>query len=129
MSASCYCLSSKSYADCCQPYLEGEIAPTPEALMRSRYTAYCLKNFEYLQETTDPQADVNHLANQEWALSVEFLKLEILRAEIDKNKGTVEFKATFKEIGKEEIHVHHELSKFRKQGGVWYFRDGRIISQ
>jgi SEC-C motif-containing protein len=127
----CYCHSQKKFSDCCQPYLEGESAESPEILMRSRYSAYCLKNFDYLRETTDPQAlgSIDHRANQEWAESVEFIKLEILKAEEEKNKGIVEFKATFKEIGKDEIHVHHEHSKFRKQQGLWYFREGRVIAQ
>lgn len=125
----CYCGSKKAYAECCQPYVEGDaLAETPEALMRSRYSAYCLKNFDYLEATTDPQAlgDVNHAANRQWAESVEFLSLEILSASVDKNKGLVEFKATFKELGKEEVHVHHELSKFRKHQGQWFFRDGQV---
>lgn len=125
----CYCQSAKNFSDCCEPYINGEaVAETPEILMRSRYSAYCLKNFDYLEETTDPQAigEVNHAANQEWAESVEFLKLEILATSVDKNKGLVEFKASFKEKGKDEIHVHHELSKFRKHQGVWYFRDGQV---
>jgi SEC-C motif-containing protein len=42
------------------------------------------------------------------------------------NKGMVEFKAHFKTLG-QEPQVHHELSKFRKQSGVWYFRDGKTL--
>ena len=128
----CYCGSTKKYAQCCKPFIAGDQTPeTPEALMRSRYTAYCLKDFAYLQATTDPQGlgEINHQANQEWAESVEFLSLEIIKSEIDKNKGVVEFKATFKEIGKDEIHIHHELSKFRRQQGEWFFREGRVIAQ
>jgi SEC-C motif-containing protein len=40
----CPCGSdNKKYTDCCGRYLDGgEAAPTAEALMRSRYTAYAL---------------------------------------------------------------------------------------
>ena len=37
----CYCNSQKSFHDCCEPYIQClKKAPTAEALMRSRYSAY-----------------------------------------------------------------------------------------
>jgi SEC-C motif-containing protein len=37
----CPCGSQKPFSDCCEPYVSGaEAAPTAEALMRSRYSAY-----------------------------------------------------------------------------------------
>lgn len=42
------------YATCCAPWLQGQAAPTPEALMRSRYTAYTQKNEAYLLATWHP---------------------------------------------------------------------------
>lgn len=37
----CYCNSQKEFKDCCEPYIKGlEKAPTAEALIRSRYSAY-----------------------------------------------------------------------------------------
>ncbi len=127
MKNNCYCDSSKPYVDCCQPLIEGEAdAETPEALMRSRYTAFCLKNLEYVQETTDPQTryKMDQASTKAWMDNSEFLKLEVLSASSEGNKGTVEFKATFKMEG-QEPEVHHEYSKFRRQGGIWYFRDGK----
>lgn len=125
--SSCPCGTGKSLNDCCGPYLEGEAAPTPEALMRSRYTAFATKNTDYLEETTDPQAsqEFDFEANEEWARNAEFTGLEILSAKEEGNKGFVEFRARFRMNG--EDHVHHEKSKFRKQGGVWFFRDGKVV--
>lgn len=45
----CPCGSQSRYADCCQRYHAGENAPTPEALMRSRFTAFVLKLEGYLR--------------------------------------------------------------------------------
>ena len=49
--ASCPCGSEKTYEDCCGPwhagFKTGVHAPTPEALMRSRYRAYVLGLIEY----------------------------------------------------------------------------------
>ncbi len=127
----CPCGTGKEFANCCQPFIEGDERPgTPEQLMRSRYTAFCLKNIDYIVETMDPQVrlEFDHKANEEWARSSEFLKLEVIQATQEGNKGTVEFKAWFK-TGDGPEQVHHEHAKFRKQAGVWYFKDGRSMTK
>ena len=51
----CPCGSKLSHAGCCGPRLSGEQpAETPEALMRSRYTAYVLRDAAYLQASWHP---------------------------------------------------------------------------
>lgn len=117
----CPCGSSKSYADCCEPYLTGKAnAPSPEALMRSRYTAYVKVNADYLRDTLAPEArhDFSEKDVREWSTQSEWKGLEIIRAEGD----TVEFIAKYRAQGK--VLEHHEVSKFRKEGGKWYFVDG-----
>lgn len=49
----CPCGSGRPFDACCAPYLEGASAPTPEALMRSRYTAYALGRDDYVLATWD----------------------------------------------------------------------------
>ena len=52
---SCYCGSGILFNQCCQPIIEGtQRATTAEALMRSRYVAYVLKEADYLIATTTP---------------------------------------------------------------------------
>jgi SEC-C motif domain protein len=128
MNSNCHCGSPKSFETCCQPLLDGEPASGPEALMRSRFTAFVVKNIEYVMNTTDPQTltEFDFGATQDWANTSEFFKLEIVRASSEGNKGIVEFKAHFRKDGKEQ--THHELSKFRKQAGKWYFRDGKLLT-
>ncbi|MBN9643567.1 YchJ family protein [Corynebacterium mendelii] len=50
----CPCCSGLDYADCCQPILDGAPAASPEALMRSRYTAFCTGRREYLLKSWHP---------------------------------------------------------------------------
>ena len=51
--SSCYCGNSLSFQDCCEPYIKGiKKAPTCEALMRSRYSAYATTEADYLIATT-----------------------------------------------------------------------------
>jgi SEC-C motif-containing protein len=123
----CSCGNDQPYESCCRPFHWGEAQPeTPEALMRSRYSAFVHKEWDYLEETLDPQTlmDFDHAGNRAWGESVDLYKLEIVRAEQNANKGLVEFKAYFKQNNEE--HIHHEVSKFRKQAGVWYFREGKV---
>ena len=47
----CPCGSGKDLAKCCGPLIEGGPAPTAEALMRSRYTAFTLGNIDYVDST------------------------------------------------------------------------------
>jgi hypothetical protein len=53
---SCPCGSRLLYKQCCQPYHDKKaLPPTPEALMRSRYSAYSLNIVDYIVETTHPE--------------------------------------------------------------------------
>lgn len=125
----CYCGKNQSYADCCEKFHLGKAKPdNAEDLMRSRYSAFCVVNMDYLFETTDIQArfDIDKAANEAWAKNAEFKKLYILKAEENGTKSIVEFKAYFKLEG--EDHIHHEISTFRKNNGSWYYRSGRVIS-
>ncbi|MEN0057580.1 MAG: YchJ family metal-binding protein [Bdellovibrio sp.] len=123
----CPCGSELDYTKCCGLYHAGQAsAPTAEALMRSRYSAFAKNQMQYLRDTTDPQTidQIDEDANQEWADRAQFLKLEILNAEEKGTKGLVEFKA-FYTVDNEE-YVHHEVSTFRKQAGEWLFKSGKV---
>jgi SEC-C motif-containing protein len=125
----CPCGSEKEYSACCGPLHKGDlIARSPEALMRSRYSAFVLKLYAYLKDTIDPQVhrQFDFDSQDQWAETAQFLQLEILGSNEEKNKGLVEFIARYELQGKQ--HIHHEISKFRKQYGKWFFRDGKILS-
>ncbi len=127
----CPCCSNEKLENCCEPFIAGKKSPeTPEQLMRSRFTAFALKKMNYIFETTDPQTRTKFdmKANEEWAQSSQFQKLEILNTSFENNKGQVEFRATF-QTGEQPPQTHHELSKFRKQAGVWYFREGKVKAE
>lgn len=98
--------------------------------MRSRYSAFVGKNFDYLVSTTDPQRryDFDHEATREWMNGSAFTGLEVLGASEEGNKGVVEFVARFRRGGGPE-QKHHERSRFRKQGGRWFFRDGKMVGE
>lgn len=123
--ASCPCGSTLSYAQCCMQYHTGAaIPPSAEALMRSRYTAYVLGHADYLQATWHP----NNLP-QPFALDdqerMQWLGLQVKRHEIQDDKhATVEFVARYKINGR--AHRLHEVSRFVREAGRWYYLDGTI---
>lgn len=124
----CPCASGNTYADCCGRYISGaEPAPTAEALMRSRYSAYVVGAIDYLGETLHPdsRSDWDRQATQKWADQSEWLQLEIRSTQAggaDDDEGQVEFIALFKDQG--VAKQHHELSLFKRLDGRWYYVDG-----
>jgi SEC-C motif-containing protein len=127
----CPCGSGRTYAVCCGPLIEGTgQAQTPEALMRSRYTAYVLQEIPYLARTLHPgeRDDFDEEGAVQWARESEWLGLEILGVtgtDPGDQIGTVEFKAQYNRDG--VTQVHHERSEFRRVDGVWYFYDGKPV--
>ena len=83
--------------------------------MRSRYTAYALKNVDYILET---QVDQDREAVERWAENAEFQELRIVRSDED----TVEFEADYRQDSQQ--HTHRELSHFEKRNGRWLFVKG-----
>lgn len=53
--AACPCGSGATYKECCRRYHDGELPPTAEALMRSRYSAYSKGLVQYVVDTTHPE--------------------------------------------------------------------------
>ncbi len=129
----CPCKSQKSLEKCCGPYLsEGRAAPTAEALMRSRYTAYAQGNIDYVEKTTAPEAlrDFDRAGSEQWSKKAEWVGLEIVsmsEGKEDDETGTVEFIAKYKMDGSE--HQHHEVSHFRREDGTWLFVDGKLMRE
>ena len=122
MSALCYCGSNQAYAACCELYLSGQKnAPTPEALMRSRYSAFARRKFAYLVRTMRGEAvqQFDLVAARRSAPLIKWLKLEVIRAEEYENMGLVEFNAHFRAQGKNSIL--HELSRFEKIDELWFY--------
>ena len=56
--AACPCGSGRKYKKCCRVLHNGQAAPSAEALMRSRYSAYALGLADYVMGTT--HADSPH---------------------------------------------------------------------
>lgn len=130
LNINCPCNEEKKYNECCFRYHSGsENAPNAETLMRARYSAYALSNIDFLIKTIPllQRKTFDRKSTKDWSSNSTWLGLEILsfKESHGGNKATVEFKAQYR-VGDEE-HVHHELSKFEKTHGRWFFVDGKLL--
>lgn len=121
----CPCGLPLSYADCCGRYASGNTpAPSAEALMRSRYSAYTLGQEAYLLATWHPSTrpatlDLNAEPQAKWlGLLVKSHR------QTDDNRAEVEFIARYK-IGGRAYRLH-ETSRFVREQGQWNYLDGDI---
>jgi len=118
----CYCGSGIAFQNCCQPYhLNVKTAPTAEALMRPRYSAFVVADADYLYQTTHSSKRKNHAKKTylSSAKNTKWLKLEIVFSAFD----VVEFKAYYLNQ-KFQTAVLHEKSNFKLEDGKWYYVDG-----
>ena len=126
----CPCGQKKRSQHCCGMYLSGQKKPeTAEKLMRSRYTAFCTGNIDYLIATLHPdkrQSDDRAELAQNTS-KTEWLGLTIIEIEQGKKKdkkGIVEFEAVYRINEPGQLH---ERSRFSKIDGEWFYLDGDIL--
>ena len=126
----CYCGSQKRYKECCYPFISGSLKPeSPKQLMRSRYSAFCIKDVGYLISTHHPsKQEINErellmqtMHGTQW-LGLKVLKTD--KSQINQGVGYVEFVAFYKNSKIEQLH---ENSKFIYENGQWYYLDGVIL--
>jgi SEC-C motif domain protein len=129
MNEPCPCRSGNDFTTCCGLYLtQGHTAPTAEALMRSRYTAFTTANVDYLLRTYHPKTRPLNQRQQilTWAKSVVWDGLTIVEVENgneNDDSGTVEFIARYTENGKPD--QIHEVSQFKKEKNQWKYVSGK----
>ncbi len=126
----CPCGSGRNLDECCGPIIGGAVAaPTAEALMRSRYSAFALGDIGYLASTLsdDLNAEFDQIEAEKTVKNATWHGLDI-RATTggghDDDFGTVEFVARFRLNNQQQ--VHHELSEFARKDGRWICVGGKV---
>ena len=98
-------------------------APAPEALMRSRYSAYVVGQIDYLLATWHASTAPGELE----LAPVKWLGLELRHAAQTGDAGVVEFVARCRVNGRAQRM--HEISRFMRVDGRWYYIDGQILRE
>ena len=130
----CPCGSNLDYSACCEPYITGKSnAPTAEALMRSRYSAYVVHAIDYIMETClsdDADRDserIDYKQTRDWSEKSKWLGLKIVSSEkggFSDTEGTVIFEAVYEKDRLKDIH--RETARFVKKNGKWFYKDGDV---
>nr|WP_081586804.1 YchJ family metal-binding protein [Alloalcanivorax dieselolei] len=115
----CPCQSGLEYSRCCQPFHQGEPAPTPEALMRSRYSAFVLNDTAYAKASWHPATRPASLTlddGEQWCA------LRVLGSGVQGDQGWVHFHAVAREA--DGFVVLEERSRFVAESGRWFYLNG-----
>jgi len=117
----CPCGLPAVYVDCCGRYHAGPLAglaPTPEALMRSRYSAFVLDVRAYLQSTWHVSQRPTSMEAPEPGLR--WLGLSVQASGmLGPDEGWVRFVARSKLGGR--AHRLEETSRFVREAGRWFY--------
>lgn len=119
----CPCGSGESLESCCGKYLSNKQYPnTPEQLMRSRYSAYVLKDEDYLLKTWHESTRPNSLELKDD--SSQWKKLKIISA----SDNEVQFAAFFSNSinNKECLFSLYEKSLFVNENH-WLYLQGNDL--
>lgn len=121
----CPCPSGRRFGDCCAPLHRGErVAADAEALMRSRYSAYVMGDAGYVRATWHPSTRV--AAPDRIGPGTRWLGLDVKRhVQLDEDHAIVEFVARYRIGGQPAVRLH-EISRFIREGGRWWYVDGEF---
>lgn len=120
MSTFCPCGSGTLFSDCCEPLHLGASASGPEALMRSRFSAFATSNLTYLNKSW---AAKTRPADLTLDPEINWVRLQIISSSKHGQQGQVHFRAFYKDkSGSPGMLEEH--SRFIKKGADWYYLDG-----
>ncbi|WHM35595.1 YchJ family metal-binding protein [Streptomyces sp. BPTC-684] len=117
----CPCGLPAPYAECCGRYHAGQAAPTAEALMRSRFSAFAVHDEPYLLRTWHPD---HRPAGVDFDPGMCWTRLEVLDTKDGSafhTTGEVTFRAHYTEGGGEGSL--YERSRFVRYEGAWVYLD------
>ena len=117
----CPCGSKHDFDECCGPIIAGAPAPTAEALMRSRYTAFAKRTLDHVERTHAPEVrdDFNRAEAERLAEECEWQSLEIRRTTETADTAEIEFVVRFRR--EQQDITKATLSRFRRDNGQWLY--------
>lgn len=125
----CPCGSNKLLSTCCEPIINlTQVASCSEQLMRSRYTAYALKNYQYIYNTYAEK--VRHSQSitdiKSWCNATKWLRLEVHPLEAA-HKDKVSFTAYY--LYEKGFYKMSEISLFIQEKQEWRYHSGDVFGE
>lgn len=115
----CPCGLGEVYGECCGRWHRGGDAPTAELLMRSRYSAYVVKDAGYLSRTWHSSTRPIEVDLTDSPVFTSLEVLETTGGSMFDNAGVVRFRAHYRDDG--TPGVLDETSAFVREHGRWYY--------
>lgn len=119
MNSPCPCGSALDYSICCAPLHQGAPAGSPEALMRSRYSAFALGRMAYLLDSWAPETRPTSLDPDP---DTRWCSLTVISSSETGDIGSVHFRAVSR-TG-DDWYCLEEQARFQQQPPHWYYLDG-----
>jgi SEC-C motif-containing protein len=130
----CPCGTGRRYERCCGRYHDGDEPPDAETLMRSRFTAFAVRDFDYLWRTLHPDHEDRAERFDGWRARIaastkplSFRTLRILATREPDADGVahVLFHVVVTEGKKNRSFAEH--SRFAHDGTGWRYLDGGAL--
>lgn len=121
----CPCGSGDMFAGCCAPLLAGASAPTAERLMRSRYTAFTLRDATYLRASWHPSTRPRSVDFDDDLRWCGLVILDRERGGPFDRIGVVTFEALWEQAGIRGSL--RERSRFVHEDRHWLYVDGDLL--
>ena len=127
----CYCGSQVAFSDCCLPFINRSRKPaTAEQLMRSRFSAFCTHNGDYLFATHHEHYRTG-LTAENLTLSAKqttWVNLDVVsHNNLGEQVSNVHFKAWFIEDG--YLRCMEENSRFTCSDGQWFYCEPMALTE
>ncbi len=122
--ARCPCGSGDLFGGCCGPLLGGAPAPTAERLMRSRFTAFSVKDAAYLLATWHPSTRPTEIDLDDDVVWRRLVIVDRTGGGPFDRDGEVEFEAFWQQDG--ERGSLRERSRFVREDRRWLYLDGQV---
>lgn len=118
----CPCGSTQTYSACCEPIHGGNLADSPEALMRARFSAFTLELPRFLEASWHPSTrpQLSLVDNPKW------VKLEVVSSWAKGDTGFVHFRAYY-DAGL-SLGMMEEKSDFVSEQGQWFYVQGEVLA-
>jgi len=126
-SMQCYCGKPLAFESCCEALISGrQGAESPEALMRSRFSAYVIQNYDYILATYALAQRIELSLNElrQSSATTKWLRLVVQKTVQNNTSGKVEFSAYYQLDG--QVYLMHETSDFIFDNKQWYYTTGLI---
>lgn len=118
----CPCGSRRLLDECCGALHAGAPAPTAEALMRSRFSAFALGLADYLLVSWHPSTRPASLSLEADTVWRRLQIVDTVAGGPDDAEGVVVFRASYRDAS--GAGLLHERSRFTRVDGRWVYLDG-----